>query len=115
LLAALAAGGVEIATVTLLVGPATFLPLRAGGDGRHPVPAERYDIPVRTAAAVAAARTAARRVVAVGTTTVRALESACADDGSIRPGAGRTALVIAPGHRFRTIAALLTNLHLPRS
>ena len=115
LLAALAAGGVEVVNLTLLVGPATFLPLRAGSDGHHHVPAERYEIPVRTATAIVAARAASRRVVAVGTTTVRALESACADDGSIRPGAGCTALVIAPGHRFRTTDALLTNLHLPCS
>src|SRR5260370_967701 len=60
-------------------------------------------------------RAAGRRVVAVGTTVVRALESAIGDDGTLRPGPSRTALVIAPGHRFRVVDALLTNLHLPRS
>jgi S-adenosylmethionine:tRNA ribosyltransferase-isomerase len=111
LLAALTARGIEVARITLLVGPATFLPIR--GDD-HAVPAERYDVPARTAAAIAAARATRRRVVAVGTTTVRALETAAAD-GTVRAGAGRTALVIGPGYRFRAVDALLTNLHLPRS
>lgn len=115
LLTALGDEGIEVATLTLLVGPATFLPLRDSSDDHHEVPAERYDIPSRTAAAIAAARAAGRRIVAVGTTTVRALESACDEDGAIHPGPGRTALLIAPGHPFRAIDALLTNLHLPRS
>ncbi len=79
------------------------------------MPSERYDIPDATAAAIAARRAAGGRIVAVGTTTVRALESAVEPDGSIRPGRGRTDLVIAPGHAFRTIDALLTNFHLPQS
>ncbi len=115
LLAALAAAGIEVATLTLLVGPATFLPLRSTADGRHRVPAERYDIPATTAARVNDARAAGRRIVAVGTTTVRALESASTPSGTIGAGPGSTDLVIGPGHRFRAIDALLTNLHLPRS
>jgi len=114
LLAALTAGGIDVVPLTLLVGPATFLPLREG-ERHSAVPAERYEIPVATAAAVSRARACGRRVVAVGTTTVRALESACAADGTIHPGRGSTDLVIAPGHRFRAIDALLTNLHLPRT
>ena len=75
---------------------------------------ERYDIPRETAAAIAAARAAGRAVVAVGTTTLRALESAAAPDG-VLPGAGETALFITPGFRFRVVDRLLTNFHLPRS
>ncbi|MBI3768451.1 MAG: tRNA preQ1(34) S-adenosylmethionine ribosyltransferase-isomerase QueA [Deltaproteobacteria bacterium] len=114
LLAALAARGVEVVAVTLLVGPATFLPLR-DGSAHHAVPAERYDVPASTAAAIARARAASRRIVAVGTTTVRALESASDDDGATRPGPGRSALVIGVGYRFHAVDALVTNLHLPRS
>jgi S-adenosylmethionine:tRNA ribosyltransferase-isomerase len=109
LLADLAARGIRHATVTLLVGAGTFLPLRP----THGVPAERFAIGPEAAAAIAAARAAGGRVVAVGTTTVRALESAAAPGGGVRAGRGRTALVIAPGHRFRVVDALVTNLHLP--
>lgn len=114
LLAALAERGVEVAAITLLVGPATFLPLREGA-ATHEVPAERYDVPATTAATIARARAAGRRIVAVGTTTVRALESAIGDDGRVRSGPARTSLVIGPGHRFRVVEALVTNFHLPRS
>lgn len=114
LLAAVAARGVEVVSLTLLVGPATFLPVR-DEPHEHEVAAERYYVSPKTAAAVGAARVAGRRVVAVGTTTVRALESAAADDGTVRSGPGRTALVIGPGYCFRVVDALLTNFHLPRS
>jgi S-adenosylmethionine:tRNA ribosyltransferase-isomerase len=114
LLAELAARGVEVVAVTLLVGPATLLPLRAGA-AHHDVPAERYDVPAIAAAAIARAHAGGRRIVAVGTTTVRALESAIDDAGVIRPGPARTSLVIVPGHRFRLVDAMVTNLHLPRS
>jgi S-adenosylmethionine:tRNA ribosyltransferase-isomerase len=109
LLASLAEGGVRHTTVTLLVGAGTFLPLRV----EHPVPAERYTIGDAAAAAIDATRTAGGRVVAIGTTTVRALESAALPGGRVRPGAGRTDLVIGPGHRFQVVDALVTNLHLP--
>ena len=115
LLAELAADGVQVAPLTLLVGPATFLPLRPEADGQHRVPAERFAIPAATAEAINGARAGGRRVVAVGTTTVRALESACAADGTVHAVSGSTDLVIAPGHRFRAVDALFTNLHLPRS
>ncbi len=115
LLAALAARDVEVAAVTLLVGPATFLSARTSSLASQHVAAERYAISEATAASVRVARAARRRIVAVGTTTVRALESAACDDGTVRDGDGRTDLVITPGHRFRVVDALFTNLHLPRS
>jgi S-adenosylmethionine:tRNA ribosyltransferase-isomerase len=115
LLARLASRGVRHVALTLLVGPATFLRPREHDDAGLAVPAERYAVSDDTAAAIAAARAAGRRVIAVGTTTVRALESAATANGSVRAGEGVTSLVIEPGHRFRTIDALFTNLHLPRS
>ena len=114
LLAALAAAGVAVAALTLHVGPGTFMPVRAEDLVAHTMASERYEIPAATAEAVAAARAERRRVVAVGTTTVRALESA-AMDGVLRAGAGEASLFIHPGHRFRVVDALLTNFHLPRS
>jgi S-adenosylmethionine:tRNA ribosyltransferase-isomerase len=111
----LAARDIDCVALTLLVGPATFLPVRTASLASHCVPSERYDIPEATADAMAARRTAGGRVVAVGTTTVRALESAALADGSVRPGSGRTDLVIGPGHAFRAVDALLTNFHLPQS
>jgi len=115
LLEALVGRGIAHVAVTLLVGPATFLPVRGTAIGVQRVEAERYAISEATARAIRAARAAGRRVVAVGTTTVRALETAACADGSVRAGHGRTALVIAPGYQFRVVDALLTNLHLPRS
>jgi S-adenosylmethionine:tRNA ribosyltransferase-isomerase len=115
LLAALKDRGVECVSLTLMVGPATFLPIRTQSLAEHSVPAERYEISPATASAIANARQIGRRIVAVGTTTVRALESVGAGDGVIRPRAGRTDLVIAPGHEFRVVDAMLTNFHLPRS
>jgi S-adenosylmethionine:tRNA ribosyltransferase-isomerase len=114
LLARLDARGVERATVTLHVGPGTFLPVRASRLEDHRMHAERYDVPAGTAAAFAAARARGGRVVAVGTTAVRTLESA-ASDGGLRPGPGRTDIFIRPGHAFRAVDALVTNFHLPRS
>ena len=107
--------GVACVSVTLIVGPATFLPVRTTTLSSHSVPSERYAIPVETAAAIESSRAAGGRVVAVGTTTVRALESAVRPDGILQSGAGRTDLVLGPGHRFRVVDALLTNFHLPRS
>ncbi len=115
ILADLGRRGVAHVTVTLLVGAGTFLPIRTDTIGAHQVPAERYAISEDAAAAIAATRARNGRIVAIGTTTVRALESAATDDGTVVAGADRTALVIAPGHRFRVVDALLTNLHLPRS
>jgi S-adenosylmethionine:tRNA ribosyltransferase-isomerase len=115
LLAELAAGGVAVHPVTLHVGPGTFRPVRAPRVADHRMEAERFEVPDTTVAAVSRARLAGGRVVAVGTTTVRALEAATADGG--QPGArqGWTDLTITPGYRFRAVDALLTNFHLPRS
>ena len=116
LLAAAQARGVQVARLSLAVGEGTFRPLRGETIEEHVMHAERYEIPEDVAASYAAARAEGRRVVAVGTTVVRALESAVADDGrTLRAGPGETALYIRPGHRFRTVDALLTNFHQPRS
>jgi S-adenosylmethionine:tRNA ribosyltransferase-isomerase len=115
LLADLGSRGIAIHRVTLHVGPGTFRPVRAARLAEHRVEAERYEVPVTTAAGLARARQRGGRVVAVGTTTVRALETAARPDGSVVPGVGWTDLTIVPGHEFRVTDALLTNFHLPRS
>jgi len=111
----LAKGGITILQLTLHVGPATFQPIRTEDVRQHTLEGERYFIPGETAAAVSAARAAGRRIIAVGTTTTRALEAAAEPDGTLRPGAGVARTVIHPGYRFRVINGLLTNFHLPRS
>lgn len=115
LLAALAARGIETASLVLHVGPGTFRPVDVDDVRQHRVDPERYSIPRETAAAFARARVAGRRVVAVGTTVTRTLESAIDHAGHLRAGDGETNLVVVPGHRFRAIDALVTNFHLPRS
>jgi S-adenosylmethionine:tRNA ribosyltransferase-isomerase len=104
--------GIGHAMLTLHVGPGTFLPVRGGDLAAHRMAPERYALPAATAARIEATRSAGGRVVAVGTTTVRALESGAAD-GVLRAGEGEAALFIRPGHRFRTVDAVLTNFHLP--
>jgi S-adenosylmethionine:tRNA ribosyltransferase-isomerase len=115
LLARLARRGVAVHYLTLHVGPGTFRPLRAATIDEHRMEAERSEIPAATARAIHEARREGRRVVAVGTTTTRALEWAAGDDGRLREGAGDADLFIRPGHRFRVVDALVTNFHLPRS
>jgi len=115
LLAALAAGGVEVHGLTLHVGPATFRPVTGRGGEAERLPPEEVDVPAETAAAVGRARREGRRVVAVGTTTTRALEWAADPSGGVRPGRGAADLFIRPGHAFRVVDALVTNFHLPRS
>jgi S-adenosylmethionine:tRNA ribosyltransferase-isomerase len=116
LLAALAARGVERVAITLHVGIGTFKPITAELVHEHRMESERYDIPVAAAEAIARARRAGRRVVAVGTTVVRALESAAlAGGGEVRAGAATSELFVTPGFRFQVVDALLTNFHLPRS
>jgi S-adenosylmethionine:tRNA ribosyltransferase-isomerase len=115
LLAALGAQGVELHRVTLHVGPGTFRPVRTERIADHRVEAERFEVSEATAMAVGRARREGRRVVAVGTTTVRVLETVATPDGCVAPGVGWTDLTIVPGHRFRAVDALLTNFHLPRS
>jgi len=114
LFAALAARGVERTFVTLHVGPGTFKPIRNDDlDGYRMAP-ERVVLGGEAVAAITRARAEGRRVVAVGTTVVRALESAAAD-GALVPRQGEAHLFIAPGHAFRVVDALLTNFHLPRT
>ena len=121
LLAALAARGVARALVTLHVGAGTFHPVRTEELADHVMHAERYEVPAATVAALASTRAAGGRVIAVGTTVARALESAAAvavaaaDLGGMRAGTGETRLFIRPGFRFRVIDGLLTNFHLPGS
>ena len=114
-LRALRARGVDISFVTLHVGEGTFRPVREMGVVEdHPMEAERYNIGAGTVEAVQNAKGAGGRVVAVGTTTVRVLETAT-HDGRLTPEQGETRLFIYPGYRFRAVDALLTNFHLPRT
>ncbi len=115
LLARLEARGVRRAAVTLHVGLGTFQPVTAEDVAEHHMHAERYHVPVETAAAVRSARASGGRVVAVGTTVVRTLESVAGEGGEVTAGEGRTELFITPGFELRAIDALLTNFHLPRS
>ena len=114
LLARLQARGIERTTVTLHVGPGTFLPVRAASLADHVMHAERYEVPPQAARAFAAARARGSRIVAVGTTAVRTMESAF-EQGALRIGSGRTDLFVRPGHVFRAVDLLVTNFHLPRS
>ena len=106
--------GVSLAYVTLHVGAGTFQPVRVQDPGQHEMHGEWYDVPQATVDAIAAARKKGGRVLAVGTTTLRALESAAAG-GELRAGGGETRLFILPGYRFRIVERLLTNFHLPKS
>jgi len=114
LLASIAARGATIARITLHVGAGTFQPIRAEDIAAHRMHGERYEVPTSTVEAIAAARARGGRVLAVGTTALRALEAA-ARDGTLRPQVGETDLYITPGFDFRVVDRLLTNFHLPRS
>jgi S-adenosylmethionine:tRNA ribosyltransferase-isomerase len=107
--------GVQRETLTLHVGAGTFLPVKADDTAQHKMHAEWGRIDTATAARLNAARAAGGRLIAVGTTSLRLLESAAGKDGAIRPFEGDTAIFITPGYRFRAIDGLLTNFHLPRS
>jgi S-adenosylmethionine:tRNA ribosyltransferase-isomerase len=107
--------GVRVAKVTLHVGAGTFQPVRVTDISQHRMHAERYTIGDDVVEAVAAARAAGGRVLAVGTTSLRALESAAAGHGELRAGSGETRLFVTPGYRFRVVDRLLTNFHLPKS
>jgi S-adenosylmethionine:tRNA ribosyltransferase-isomerase len=115
LLDTLARRGVPRAFVTLHVGAGTFQPVTAHVLADHRMHAEAYVVPDATAAAIAAARARGGRVVAIGTTSLRALEAAATRDGNVRAGASETSLFITPGYRFRVVDRLLTNFHLPKS
>ncbi|HBK05208.1 MAG TPA: tRNA preQ1(34) S-adenosylmethionine ribosyltransferase-isomerase QueA [Acetobacteraceae bacterium] len=115
LLDTLDAMGVRRVTVTLHVGIGTFLPVRVDRVTDHRMHAERGEISAATAEAINAAHCAGGRVVAVGTTSLRLLESAALPDGTVEPFVGETALFILPGYRFKVVDRLVTNFHLPRS
>ena len=115
LLEALDAAGVGRETLTLHVGAGTFLPVKAQDTADHRMHAEWGRIEPETAERLNAVRAAGGRVIAVGTTSLRLLESATGEDGVVRPFAGDTAIFITPGYRFRAVDGLLTNFHLPRS
>jgi len=115
LMAALDAAGIERRFVTLHVGAGTFLPVKADDTADHKMHAEIGTVSPETAAALNAARAGGGRIVAVGTTSLRLLESAAREDGSIAPWSGPTDIFITPGYRFRTADMLMTNFHLPRS
>ncbi len=115
LTAALRERGIALHRVTLHVGPGTFLPVKAEDTSEHKMHAEWGSVSAETAAALNATRRAGGRIVAVGSTSLRLLESAAAGDGTLVAFSGETALFITPGYRFRAVDAMLTNFHLPRS
>jgi S-adenosylmethionine:tRNA ribosyltransferase-isomerase len=116
LLAELEARGIERAALTLHVGYGTFQPIRVERVDEHRMEAEHYDVPVATAAALTAARRDGRRIITVGTTSTRTVESLSVDaEGTVAPGSGETALFIHPGHQFRLVSGMVTNFHLPKS
>jgi S-adenosylmethionine:tRNA ribosyltransferase-isomerase len=121
MLARLRAMGVQLAWLTLHVGAGTFQPVRVRNLAEHKMHSEHYEVPQATVQAIASARAAGGAVIAVGTTSLRALESAAregmlrAGDCGLRSGAGETDLFITPGYAFRVADRLITNFHLPRS
>jgi len=115
LLAEIAARGIHRHHVTLHVGAGTFLPVKADDTDGHRMHAEWGTIAPATADALTETRKRGGRIVAIGTTALRLLESAAAPDGAIRPFEGETSIFITPGYRFKAVDALLTNFHLPRS
>ncbi|CEJ13305.1 S-adenosylmethionine:tRNA ribosyltransferase-isomerase [bacterium YEK0313] len=115
LLARLEARGIELHFVTLHVGAGTFLPVKAEDTSGHRMHPEYGEVSAEVAEALNAARARGGRIVAVGTTSLRLMESAAAEDGTIGPFAAETSIFITPGYRFRAVDALMTNFHLPRS
>jgi S-adenosylmethionine:tRNA ribosyltransferase-isomerase len=115
LLESLSAAGVTVEGLDLQVGPGTFKPVEVEDPAEHPMHPEQYQISSRLAEMVTRVRAKGGKVWAVGTTVVRALESAARPDGSVTAGSGETRLMISPGYTFRVVDRLLTNFHLPRS
>jgi S-adenosylmethionine:tRNA ribosyltransferase-isomerase len=115
LVEALRERGVALHRVTLHVGPGTFLPVKTDDTSQHHMHAEWGSVSAEAAAALNATRRGGGRIVAVGSTSLRLIESATAADGTLSEFAGDTALFITPGYRFRAVDAMLTNFHLPRS
>jgi S-adenosylmethionine:tRNA ribosyltransferase-isomerase len=113
--AALRVRGIDLRHVTLHVGPGTFLPVKADDTSGHELQPEWGSLSAETAAALNGARRAGGRIVAVGSTSLRVLETAAAEDGTLTAFSGETALFITPGYRFRAVEVVLTNFHLPRS
>jgi S-adenosylmethionine:tRNA ribosyltransferase-isomerase len=107
--------GIDFVTVTLHVGPGTFQPVRADMIAQHRMLPERYVIPADSAQSINRAKAAGRRVIAVGTTSVRTIETASTDNGAVSPGEGSSDLFIYPGYRFKVTDGMVTNFHLPRS
>ena len=115
LIEALKKQDIRLETLTLHVGAGTFLPVKAEDTSEHKMHSEWGRIDEETAARLNRVKSSGGRLIAVGTTSLRLLESAAADDGTIRPFAGDTAIFITPGYRFKAIDGLLTNFHLPKS
>ncbi len=115
LMAGLAAAGIGTETLTLHVGAGTFLPVKADDTDDHRMHAEWGRIDAETADRLNAARASGGRLIAVGTTSLRLLESATGEDGIVRPFADETRIFITPGYRFRAVDGLMTNFHLPKS
>jgi S-adenosylmethionine:tRNA ribosyltransferase-isomerase len=115
LMAALEARGVSRHFVTLHVGAGTFLPVKTDDVGQHVMHPEAGEVSATTAGSLNAIRRAGGRIACVGTTSLRLLESAASEDGSLRPFHGETAIFIRPGYRFRAVDGLVTNFHLPKS
>jgi S-adenosylmethionine:tRNA ribosyltransferase-isomerase len=115
LMAAIAEAGIETATLTLHVGAGTFLPVKAEDTTDHKMHSEWGSIDAATAEQLNAVRSAGGRLIAVGTTSLRLVESAAGEDGLIRPFDGDTDIFITPGYRFKAIDGLMTNFHLPKS
>jgi S-adenosylmethionine:tRNA ribosyltransferase-isomerase len=115
LVAGLKERGISLHKVTLHVGAGTFLPVKSADTADHRMHAERGSVSAETAAALNGVRRAGGRIVAVGSTSLRLIESASGEDGVIGPFEGDTALFITPGYRFRAVEGLMTNFHLPRS
>jgi len=115
LLAALEQAGIGLHRLTLHVGAGTFLPVKADDTSTHKMHAEWGTLSEATAQALNDARAKGGRIVAVGTTSLRLLESAASEDGQLQEYAGETSIFITPGYRFRAVDVLLTNFHLPRS
>ncbi len=116
ILEALGGTGVERASITLHVGYGTFQPIRVDSVGEHQMEEEQYEVSAAAAASLSKARREGRRIIAVGTTTTRTLESLTVSaDGTVLPGSGETALFIHPGHQFKLVSGLITNFHLPKS
>jgi S-adenosylmethionine:tRNA ribosyltransferase-isomerase len=107
--------GINTAFLTLHVGAGTYRPVRVEKIADHRMHSERYVVPPETAAAIATTRAAGGRVIAVGTTSLRTLESAGNEDGTVRAGSDETDIFITPGYRFKVVDRLITNFHLPKS